>query len=151
MLTKQGFGPATIALAQGRGGGKTIVDVVITAVAIALIEDTLKVKHDLGISGTQGDREHRQTSAEGDAKDRQTYGIPNPPDPGQVSGLMGRHDSFLADGEEPIAASEQVDLDRTCSPQDYILALLKIKPLAVTGEPSAVFVSPLFFGAARGS
>jgi hypothetical protein len=39
MLTNQVLGPVTIGFTEGRRGGDSVVDVVITAVAIALIED----------------------------------------------------------------------------------------------------------------
>ena len=47
---------------------------------------------------------------------------------------MGRQDPFRGDRQQPIAGSKQVNLDGVCTPKNHILALLKIKPLALTGS-----------------
>ena len=47
---------------------------------------------------------------------------------------MDRHDSFRADGQEPIAGSKQVDFDDVCSAKHHVLTFLKIKSFALTGS-----------------
>jgi hypothetical protein len=128
-LPQKGVGPGHVAARQGWVGLDEIVDIVVPAVAVALLQYRLEIQQHITIRRPQGDRYHRQPFPERRLVDRNLVGPRGSPDTHLIGRAMRWRNLTRRYHEHPVAPAQEVDLDRVDPGPLHVLPLLQKQPL----------------------
>ena len=127
-LTKQRIGPGGILGVQGRHGRNTVIDVVVSAVVVALVENRLQVDRRLGILGSERNPNHRKRYAKRNPMHAQEIGVPRSPRPDQIGPVVRRGDLSGLAGKQRFSISQEINFNNVYVASHHIFSFIDVEP-----------------------